>query len=164
MEVEQITLHKSTLAQYGYNQECGKGDFRNKETAQWSLDGILICTYPSVKEAALAVGRSHPNITRAIARGGSCAGYLWSHSTDSPPKLAIRPRIITTQSGKPHPPTIPVAQYSKNGEFIASFSSIAEASKTTNVDRGRISAACKGQYRNGTPVHTAGGYIWKFDK
>lgn len=51
-----------------------------------------------------------------------------------------------------------ILQYSKNGEFVAEYPSLMEASRQTGIDCGHISACCIGKkYR-----HSAGGYVWKY--
>ena len=54
--------------------------------------------------------------------------------------------------------SIPIYQYSKNGEFIKEWTSAAAASKETGIDSSSISAVCKKiGYRK-----MAGGYIWRY--
>lgn len=52
----------------------------------------------------------------------------------------------------------PVNQYSKDGELIAIYSSVKEASEKTGINRGHISEACLGHNQ----LKTVGGYVWKF--
>lgn len=52
----------------------------------------------------------------------------------------------------------PIIQYTKNGEFIAEYSSAKEASSQTKINQGNISMCCLNKYG----YKTAGGYIWKF--
>jgi group I intron endonuclease len=51
-----------------------------------------------------------------------------------------------------------VSQYTKEGQFIASFDSIIEASEKTNVTRGNI------QHNTAGRAKTAGGFIWKYEE
>ena len=51
--------------------------------------------------------------------------------------------------------SIPVEQYTKSGEFIRSYPSMAEARRITGIDHSNIGRACR---INGT----AGGYKWKY--
>ncbi len=51
---------------------------------------------------------------------------------------------------------IPVIQYDKNMNFIASYDSIQEAALINNIDNGDIGKVCKGRRK------TAGGYIWRY--
>lgn len=49
----------------------------------------------------------------------------------------------------------PVSQYTKDGEFIATYPSIMEAERQTGICNGNISACCNGRYKS------AGGFIWR---
>ena len=51
-----------------------------------------------------------------------------------------------------------INQYSKDGIFIASYNSLAEASQATGAKRNCISSAASGRYK------TSGGFIWKIQK
>lgn len=55
-----------------------------------------------------------------------------------------------------------VAQYDKDGNLIATFNSMQDASRFTGVNSGDICSCCKGKKADGTPKHTAGGYIWRY--
>ena len=52
----------------------------------------------------------------------------------------------------------PVEQYSKGGEFIRTYPSVSEASRTTGVNRGNICSCCEKVEH----YKTAGGFIWKY--
>ena len=49
-----------------------------------------------------------------------------------------------------------VSQYSKTGEFIASYNSTLEAEKATGAYHSRISRCCKGK------SNIACGFVWKY--
>lgn len=49
-----------------------------------------------------------------------------------------------------------ILQFSKDGEFIAEYPSIMEASRQTGCNQSSICQCCKGKYK------TAGGFIWKY--
>lgn len=51
-----------------------------------------------------------------------------------------------------------VQQFDREGNLIATYDSIIEASEITGVERSSISAVCLGTNKK---RHTAGGYIWK---
>ena len=55
-----------------------------------------------------------------------------------------------------NPVTKKVIQFDKSNNIINTFNSMKEASYKTNINRGSISAVCRGRYK------TAGGYIWKY--
>ena len=49
-----------------------------------------------------------------------------------------------------------ILQFSKDGELIAEYSSIHEASRQTGCNQGHICNCCKGERKS------CGGYIWKY--
>lgn len=54
--------------------------------------------------------------------------------------------------------SIPVLQYTKDGQFVKEYSSAKEASRKTGINNSNIGYCCKGKYG----FKTAGGYIWKY--
>lgn len=50
----------------------------------------------------------------------------------------------------------PVLQYTKDGQLIAEYPSIAEAEKQTEINHRCICCCCKGYYKS------AGGYVWRY--
>ena len=50
-----------------------------------------------------------------------------------------------------------ISQFDLDGQFIASFKSIAEAARITEISKGGIGFALKG------PHKTAGGFKWKYN-
>lgn len=50
----------------------------------------------------------------------------------------------------------PVAQYTKDGVFIAEYKSATEAAKILKLNQGNISQCCLGKRRS------AGGFVWQF--
>ena len=59
------------------------------------------------------------------------------------------------KSGKNNKQNSSVKQFTKDGEFIAIYHSMSEASRQAEVNLSRISLCCKGK------VPHAGGYVWK---
>lgn len=85
-------------------------------------------------------GSNSENILMAIANGK---------------KHPTRPWLGKT--GKNHPLSKIVHQYSLSGELIKTFHGTYEAQRETNVRRSDISSVCTGRQL------TAGGYMWKYD-
>lgn len=54
-----------------------------------------------------------------------------------------------------------ILQFTKNGQFVAEYESIAEASKQTGILTQSICYVCKGK-NSKFKCKTAGGYIWKY--
>ena len=67
-----------------------------------------------------------------------------------------RKKMSQANKGKIYAPTKSVIQYSKDGEFIAEYSSIMEAERYTGCNNSIICKCCKGKRKS------AGGYIWKY--
>ena len=57
-----------------------------------------------------------------------------------------------------HAQCTPVAQYTKEGEHIATYNSITDASTATGINISTICLVCKGDGRH----KRAGGYVWKY--
>lgn len=55
-------------------------------------------------------------------------------------------------------PVKPVCQYDIDGNFLAEYSSITEASRKTGIHRGHIRNVSNGSYG----FKSAGGYIWRY--
>lgn len=55
-----------------------------------------------------------------------------------------------------------VSQFSKDGTLIATYDSMKIASKITHINHGDICSCCQGHKADGTPKHTAGGFIWRY--
>jgi hypothetical protein len=49
-----------------------------------------------------------------------------------------------------------ILQYEQNGSLVASFESIAEASRQTGINATHISLCAKGKHRH------SGGYVWRY--
>lgn len=84
-------------------------------------------------------------------------------STDISPQDVLHnssPQIKIDGRGKAHSQR--VAQYSKLGVLIATYNSLKDASTLTGINHGDICSCCRGYKSDGTPKHTAGGYIWKY--
>ena len=134
----------------GYNMTLG-GEACNgtndKIVYQYDLSGNLIGEYKSAHEAARILNIQFTNICKTC-RGErkTAGGFHWSYS-----KEAKIPPIKTKLLGDGT-----VIQYTKDGEFIAEYSSAAEAQKQTGIQRTVIGLVCKGKGK------TAGGYVWKY--
>ena len=65
-------------------------------------------------------------------------------------------KISEAMTGKHNRPKKPILQFSKDGELIAEYPSIIEASRQTGCNKGHICECCMGKYKS------AGGYLWKY--
>ena len=65
-------------------------------------------------------------------------------------------KLSEAMTGKHNRPKKPILQFSKDGEFIAEYPSIIEASRQTGCNSGSICSCCMGKYKS------AGGYLWRY--
>lgn len=126
-----------------------------KPVCQLSLQGILLNTYPSIKEAAEAVDGSASQISAVCKHVGyrkSSKGYLWVYEKDYD---STCPYYYTADPNKHC--NKPVAQYDLNMRLIRTYSSIQEACKITGYNGASyISAVCKEKRK------TYKGFIWRY--
>lgn len=151
-------LERTLIEQYG--RRCngsgiltnialgGEGGKPGLSVHQYDLHGKFIRTFETVKEAATDRGivvSAIQNAANANNAQKSAGGYLWSYEKVE----KLDPHV--------HELHQTVTQFSKTGEEIAAYSTIAEASRTTGVDRGNISACCS------KDLKTAGGFVWRLE-
>jgi predicted DNA-binding ArsR family transcriptional regulator len=67
-----------------------------------------------------------------------------------------KPTILT--ANKTSYKEVEVYQYDLNMNFIKKWKSLAEASKTLNINKAAICMCAKGKYKK------SGGYIWRYQK
>jgi hypothetical protein len=83
-EKEMIALYKSDDPEYGYNIRSGGNYGGGKRVSQYTLDGILIETYDSIKEASEITGINKQLICRCCNKKAHTAcGYIWRHFGDN---------------------------------------------------------------------------------
>lgn len=121
-----------------------------RAVCQYSLDGTYIATFNSIKEAAEQTGASSHSISavcRRLDKRKSSGGFLWSYEIDHLEKM----EPFKNSSWKA------VEQYSEDGVYVATYHSLAEATKALNeTDQSQISDALRGR------IKTAYGFIWKY--
>ena len=64
--------------------------------------------------------------------------------------------ISESMTGNHNARQTPVLQFTKEGKFLAEYSSAHEAERQTGCYNGNICKCCKGKYK------TCGGYVWKY--
>ncbi len=143
------------IAQYdsfnnGYNMTLG-GEACNgtndKAVYQYDLSGRFIKEYKSAHDAARENNIQFTNICK-VCRGErkTAGGFGWSYEK----KDKIEP-IKTHRLGDRT-----VLQFTKDGQFVAEYSTAAEADRVTGIHRTTIGLVCKGKGK------TAGGFVWKY--
>lgn len=132
-----------------------------RKVGKYSKTGDLLNSYDTITEAAKAHNFVPGTVWAYLNKGridkeGCCWKYL-----DEGSEIANRLKERNVDKEK-HRAAITKAfgrkvnQYSLDGKLIASYNTITEANKETNVDNSIISAVSSGKYKTG------GGFIWKY--
>ena len=126
----------------GYNSDSG-GGFK-KTVYQFDLDGNLVASFYGLKEIESTLGHDKRRISNASITATVWKGSYWSYSQNN----TFKP---TTDSRKKK-----VLQYGYNGELIASYDSVAEASRISGISKTCISRCCRNEREQ------SGGFIWNY--
>lgn len=127
----------------GYNQDSG-GGFK-KLVHQYNLEGKLINTYNELQDAANAVNADKKSISAAcLGKIKTCQKYYWSYDLLDVYKPIMDNRLKQVQ------------QFDVNENFLNTFSSIAEASNCTGVNKSSIAKCCRKEQTS------AGGFCWRY--
>lgn len=130
----------------------------SKPVYKFSLNGVLLKEYPSIKEAARDNNLKEANIVSVCNNGksSSTGGFIWSFNNEPGNVLE---KINRKAKNRCQYAERPVLMFSKEGKLINRFNSIVMASKSTGIHKDTITRCCKheGYY------HTAGGYKWEFE-
>ena len=141
-----------------YTDQPYHGEYKSYQrgipVAQLDQTGKVLATFITIRAAGKATGVPHNNIQKNVSGDShSSGGYFWRAATPeeiekldtyvAPPRLAENPRKIE------------VCQYTKEGEKVATYGSIAEASKATGIGKQTIRL-----YIN-NPNHVSGKFIWR---
>lgn len=123
-----------------------------RKVAQFDLEGNYIQTFNSIREAAKSVNGNAVSLNHVCkGRSKSCAGYMWAYAENgSDPLSAYYPNSVT----------IPVHQYTMDGEYIKTFNSISSAAKSCGIKSGTggIRGVCVGRNNH------SHGYRWSYEK
>lgn len=142
-EKEYILLYDSK--DNGYNSDVGGGV--KKTVYQYSIqDGSLINTFDCLDSAANAVSANKRSISSVcLGVNKTCKGYYWSYQDPEhfvPPEERKRKVVI---------------QMDLEGNILAEYNSVAEASRITGVSNTCISRCCRGERKQSS------GYLWRYN-
>ncbi|MBF2707204.1 GIY-YIG nuclease family protein [Flavobacterium soyangense] len=126
----------------GYNSDSGGGF--NKVVYQFDLEGNLIASFDGLKEIQLTLGHDKRRVSNACLTATVWKASYWSYSQNN----TFNP---DTDSRKKK-----VFQYSLNGEILALYNSVAEASLETGISKTSISRCCRGERKSSS------GFLWKY--
>lgn len=133
------------------NIEDYRETVRDKKIYQYNKDGIHLATFESVSDAALKLDVDPKSISNAIHQLSLCIDCYFLYSEDSIEDLLYNKKTKLCLNKRP------IYQYSLDGEYIRSFSSLAEAAKEVKVNHSNIIRAAKNN-------RTCGGYKWSYHK
>lgn len=140
---EVLYIYEYNSAINGYNQNRG-GGFK-KNVYQYDEHGMLTNIYCDLKSAATAVNATTKSISKACLNATkSCKGYYWSynHTEFFAPTYDLRKKRVN--------------QYSLQNDLVATYNSVSEASKLTEINKSSIAKCCRGERKN------AGNFIWAY--
>jgi hypothetical protein len=130
---------------------------KGKEVLQYSLEGVLLGEWKTIKTASEEIGLSSNNIVACCkGRSMSAGGFIWRYKVGT-----IEPKIEVGKVGKTSgvlKRLKPVEQYTVDGTLIRKWMSIKEPGMKLNIHDSCISACLAGKQK------TAGGFIWKYKK
>lgn len=126
----------------GYNSDSG-GGFR-KTVYQFDLEGNLIASFDGLKEIQLTLGHDKRRISNASITATVWKGSYWSYSQNSTFKSSIDSRKKK------------VFKYSLDGNLLAQYISVAEASKISGISKTCISRCCRGESEQSR------GFLWRY--
>ena len=123
-------------------------DANTTSIKMYSLDGKYIKTWDKVTDAEKFVGVKHgeANISACCqGRKKRAYGYIWRYIDSDIPVKSLTPYRS------------PICQFTKDGEYVNRYNTIAEASKSTGIYPSSIGNALRNWSKS------AGGFIWKFE-
>jgi len=120
---------------------------------QYSLQGKLINSFNSIKEASENTGINRSGISRACSNEyPSSGGYIWSFDSN---EIVIKEKIKNIENKNKKK----VYQYNTNWVLLNEYESIAEATKSVGLkSASSISDVCNGRTKK------AKGFYWSFKK
>lgn len=141
---EKEYIYKYNSKEKGYNSDEG-GGFKKTVYQYDVIDGKLVNEYSCLTDAGNAVNATKQCISRAcLSVNNIYNGFYWSYEYNVPFSPAEDSRRKN------------VFQLSVDGELLAEYKSVAEASEQTGLSKTCISRVCRGERKY------SGGYIWKY--
>ena len=142
-EIELIKYYKSNLRQYGYNIDNGGNSIgKHSNETKLKISKSHIGIHAGNKNPCYGrTGKKHP----MYGRTGDKNPMYGKIRTGEQCYKKIKEKC-----------SIPVNQYTKDGQFIKTYSSTMEVEKELGIYHNTISKCCKGKYKS------AGGFIWRY--
>lgn len=120
---------------------------RGRKINQYTLNGEFVKSYDTISDAQKELGLKDTTQVLACCKNPeyTCHGFLFRYDGDTPPSKE-------QHYGKRRK----VNQYDLQGNLIATYNTLTEASKVVDSKAGYISNACRGKQ------HTHHGYVWRY--
>ena len=137
------------------DSHSGANNCNAQAVRQYDLNRNFVAEYSTITEASEKTGVNSSKISM-VAKGKrkSSGGYLWEYVND---KKISRKKINLVYDVRKDKSAVPILQYDINGNFLAEYNSVAEATKINNFsNRTNISANLRGRTKS------AYGYVWKY--
>lgn len=127
----------------GYNSDVG-GGFK-KDVYQYNLDGTLNHTFKDLESAADSIDTTKKKISKiCLSVNQLLERYYWSYG------------LVELYIPKMDKRRKEVLQIDLEGNIVAQFKSVAEASSQTGISKSPIAKTCRGEQEQ------TGGYFWKY--
>lgn len=120
---------------------------KKRAVTQYTFEGQIVKEWKYILQIEKEIGVPNNKIASCCkGKRNSCGGYVWRYKEDSFNKFPVK---NTTIRG--------VDLYSLSGEYITTFKSTGEMSKTFKIAEGNINIACNGKQG------TVGGHIVRWE-
>jgi hypothetical protein len=143
------TFNSESINKIKQNRK-GKGV---KPIIQYTLDGILIKEWSSIKEAAESLGLHIGTIGGCIRRSKhykTSGGFIWRYKND------ISEIVPEEYVQKYNSKKCAVIQYDLAGNYISEYVTIKSAIDSTGTCKSSLIACCRGTRKS------AGGFTWRY--
>ncbi len=129
------------------NQNC-------RQVTQYSMGGIKIKTFLSINAAAVSLSLSDSGILASLKeRQISSGGFIWRYGAKA--RINLKPFLEGRIIHRKELSGTKVSQYSTKGKLIATYLTMADASRKLGIHHSDISENVNGN------MQSAGGYIWR---
>jgi len=141
---EKIYIAQYNSKEFGYNMDSG-GGFK-KSVYQYNLDdGSLVATFDCLQDAGNVINATKQSISSAcLSVNQMYKGYYWSYNHQEP-------FILNNDKRKKE-----IIQLDMTGKQLATYKSVADASRQTGISKTSLSRVCRGEREK---TH---GFVFKY--
>lgn len=152
----QSAIAKETWKSQKYAEaHMGANNCRAQAVRQYDLNHNFIEEYSTITEADKLTGINFRYISR-VAKGErkTAGGYIWEYVND---KKIVQSKSSFIYDVKKDKSAVPIIQFDMNGNMIAEYSSVGEATRINNfANRTNITQNLRGKTKS------AYGYVWMY--